>query len=539
MTSSASSYPPDLPAQPSPPTVELGAGPVLGRPGVDVVAVPVLARSAPAGSAAADAGISLGPGAAEVGEALGLDLLGLAEAARATGETGQVVEVPVTHPQHVDLRSVLLVGVGEGSPTQLRRASAAAARAAAGRALLVTTLAGLDTGDGLDAVAVGSVLGAYAFTWRSRPLVRPPVAHVTVAGVPAVTDDDRSRLARATAVAGAAWRSRMLASVPSNLKNPPWLADRALDLAREAGLEARVWDEEQLAAEGFGGILAVGRGSDTPPRLVRLDYTPPSDAAQRGLRGRRGRRTSGPPTVVLVGKGITFDSGGYSIKPAQAMATMKRDMTGGAVVLSTMAALAAVGCPVRVVGLVAMAENAVSGRATRPGDVVRHWGGRTSEVTNTDAEGRLVMADALAYAVSEIAPAAVVDVATLTGAVKVALGQQVGGLFADHDVLADTLLAAGEASGEPLWRLPLAAAYEDKIASKVADADNAGGGPGAVTAALFLQHFTGDVPWAHLDLASVGEAPEERFEWTEGPTGFGARALLTWLGSDDPLAGVV
>jgi len=529
VTSAPTSYPPGLPPQPTPPTVELGPGPVLGHPGVDVVAVPVLADSA-----GSDAGVSLGPGAAEVGEALGLDLLGLAEASRATGETGQVVEVPVADGRYADLRAVLLVGVGGGTPADLRRASAAAARTAAGRGLLVTTLAGLDTGDGLEAVAVGSSLGAYAFTWRSRPLERPPVDRVVLAGVPEVTDDDRGRLVRATALAGAAWRSRMLSSVPSNLKNPPWLADRALDLAREAGLEARVWDEQQLAAEGFGGILAVGRGSDTPPRLVRLDYTPPTG----GPRGRRGRRTPEPPTVVLVGKGITFDSGGYSIKPAQAMATMKRDMTGGAVVLSTMAALAAVGCPVRVVGLVAMAENAVSGRATRPGDVIRHWGGRTSEVTNTDAEGRLVMADALAYAVAEIGPAAVVDVATLTGAVKVALGQQVGGLFADHDALASSLLAAGEASGEPLWRLPLAAAYEDKIASKVADADNAGGGPGAITAALFLQHFTGDVPWAHLDLASVGEAPEERFEWTEGPTGFGARVLLTWLGSDDPLAGV-
>jgi leucyl aminopeptidase len=217
---------------------------------------------------------------------------------------------------------------------------------------------------------------------------------------------------------------------------------------------------------------------------------------------------------------------------------MKRDMTGGGVVIATMAALAAVGCQVPVIGLVAAAENAVSGNSLRPGDVVRHWGGRTSEVSNTDAEGRLVMADAIAYAVAELDPAVVVDIATLTGAVKVALGQQVGGLFANDDGLAEVLADAASVSGEPLWRLPLADVYEEKISSRVADADNAGGGPGAITAALFLQHFVGDVPWAHLDIASTGDSPEESFEWSEGPTGFGARLLLEWLGRADPLGGI-
>ncbi len=258
---------------------------------------------------------------------------------------------------------------------------------------------------------------------------------------------------------------------------------------------------------------------------MRLDYAPAGADADT-------------PTVVLVGKGITFDSGGLSIKPAESMATMKRDMTGAAVVLATMGALGDLGCPVRVVGLLACAENAVSGDAMRPGDVLRHYGGRTTEVTNTDAEGRLVMADALAYAAEEVRPAALVDVATLTGAAKVALGQQVGALFANDESLAAGLLGAGEASGEPLWRLPLHAGYEAKLASTVADADNAGKGPGAIMAALFLQHFTGSLPWAHLDVAPVGDVPEERHEWTTGPSGFGARALLTWLCGPDPLRGV-
>jgi len=174
----------------------------------------------------------------------------------------------------------------------------------------------------------------------------------------------------------------------------------------------------------------------------------------------------------------------------------------------------------------------------RPGDVIRHFGGRTSEVRNTDAEGRLVMADALAYAVSEVKPDVIVDVATLTGAMKVALGQRTGGFFSSDDALADLIATAGAAAGEPLWRMPLVEDYEERLESKVADADNAAGGPGAITAALFLRHFTGGLPWAHLDIASVGDSPVDAFEWTSGATGFGARALLHWLELREPLAGV-
>jgi leucyl aminopeptidase len=217
---------------------------------------------------------------------------------------------------------------------------------------------------------------------------------------------------------------------------------------------------------------------------------------------------------------------------------MKRDMTGGGVVLAVMGALRDVDCPVRVTGLVPCAENAVSGNALRPGDVLRHFGGRTSEVTNTDAEGRLVLADALAYAVQEIKPDVLVDVATLTGAMKLALGQRTGGIFATDDALADLITGAGAAAGEPLWRMPLVDDYEDRLESKVADADNAGRGAGAIVAALFLRHFTGGLPWAHLDIASVGDSPVDAYEWTSGATGFGARALLHWLELRDPLAGV-
>ncbi len=271
-------------------------------------------------------------------------------------------------------------------------------------------------------------------------------------------------------------------------------------------------------------MLAVGQASATPPRLIRLDYAPP-----------RGARKA--PRVVLVGKGITFDTGGLSIKPGEAMSTMKRDMTGGAVVMAVMAALGRVGCPFRVTGLVPAAENAVGGNALRPGDVITQYGGRTTEVLNTDAEGRLVLADAMAYAVDKLDPAVLVDVATLTGAIKVALGQRVGAFFTNDEALAARLYDAGEASGEPLWRMPLESDYEDTLSSTIADAKNNPGGPGAITAALFLQHFAGDVPWAHLDLASVGDSPSDSYEWTTGPSGFGARALLTWLTSPEALAG--
>ncbi|HTW15760.1 MAG TPA: leucyl aminopeptidase family protein [Nocardioides sp.] len=508
----------DLPAQVSPP--EFAFSDVLPHAvrGVEVVALPVLPADGEGG------GPLLGPGAEQLADQLDVDLLALLEQERATGKAGEVTSLPVVPdgPDGAGLRLVLLVGVGAQRPDDLRRAGAALARAAADRSSVATSLSAVADDAGLEAFVVGAMLGSFRFHWRSTPPERVPVARIVLAGRP---DGDLGVLRRALALGGAGWRARQLATAPSNLKNPAWLADQARLIADEAGLTYDVWDEKRLAAEGFGGILGVGQASATPPRLVRLDYTPR-------------RVTKRTPTVVLVGKGITFDTGGLSIKPGEAMSNMKRDMTGGAVVLSVLAALADLDCPVRVVGLVPMAENAVSGNALRPGDVVRHWGGRTSEITNTDAEGRVVLADALAYAVATLQPTVVVDVATLTGAMKVALGQQVGGFFANRDTLAERISDAGAAAGEPLWRFPLAAVYEDKIASKVADADNAGGGPGAITAALFLQHFVGDVPWAHLDVASVGDSPDERFEWTTGPTGFGARALLAWLSGPEPLEGI-
>ncbi|CAA9352360.1 MAG: Cytosol aminopeptidase PepA [uncultured Nocardioidaceae bacterium] len=517
-----------LPGQVSPPEITLSDAVPTQVPGVHAVAVPVI----PDGD-----GPMLGPGAAELLDELHLDIFDLLEHHQSVGRAGEVVCVPVAPGLDggpSDLRLALFVGVGEQTTTDLRRAAAALARHANGTGRLATTLGLVSDDGGLRAVVEGLVLGSFGFHRSSTGPPAKPVADVVLAGV---TDSPAGRetLARGLAIARAGWRAREMALVPSNEKNPVWMARRAEQIADSSGLRVRVWDEKQLAAEGFGGLVGVGQASASPPRMIRLDYTPD---VRTGAEDGRGREAGSVPHIVLVGKGITFDTGGLSLKPADAMMNMKRDMTGGAVVLATMGALADVGCPVRVTGLVPCAENAVGAESMRPGDVVTHYNGRTSEVTNTDAEGRLVLADAMAYAVSEIGPDAIVDVATLTGAMKVALGQRTGGLFANDDELARRLCSAADAAGEPLWRMPLAEDYEDRLESKVADADNAGGGPGAITAALFLQHFAGSVPWAHLDIASVGDSPEDAAEWTSGATGFGARALLHWLEQPEPLAGV-
>ncbi|MBG6097833.1 leucyl aminopeptidase family protein [Nocardioides luteus] len=496
-----------LPSQVTPPTFTLSP---LGPESLDaeIIALPVIPGE--------DA-LVIGPGAADLGD--DHDLLGHLEFEGATGSAGEVTTYAVAGSGA--LRRILLIGVGAQRRDDFRRAGAALARAVRDRSEVVTTIPAVDPEVGLEPFVAGATLGSFLFHWRSEGAPWTPVETITLADL---GDDQAAALDRAQAIARAGWRARFFATVPSNLKNPAWLAEQATALGAETGLKVTVWGEDQLAAEGFGGIVAVGQGSATPPRLIRLDYTP----------RKAGRRT---PTVVLVGKGITFDTGGLNIKPGDGMINMKRDMTGGAVVLSVMSALAEIGCPVKVVGLIASAENAISGSALRPGDVVTHYGGRTSEVTNTDAEGRLVLADAMAYAVDKIKPAALVDIATLTGAMRVALGQTMAGYFADDDALANRLSEASDLSGETLWRMPLVADYEDKLSSKVADADNAPGGPGAITAALFLHHFTGGIPWAHLDVA-CGDAYADVHELTPGPTGFGARVLLTWLAEADPLAGV-
>ncbi|WP_238335318.1 leucyl aminopeptidase family protein [Kribbella amoyensis] len=462
--------------------------------------------------------------AQETGERLGVDLDRLLTAQTDTGFS-TAAGVTATYPLLAgEVAEVLLVGAGNGSAAALRHAGAAIARFGRGKAELTTVVAeGIDD-DALQAFAEGLVLGSFTFHRKTVDPGKPVVERVTVTD--GSSADRTEAVARGVVVGRTGWLARQFATTPSNEKDPAWLAARATELAGHGGLKVTVWDEKKLAADGFGGILAVGQGSTRPPRFVRLDYVP--DGA--------GDDT---PYVVLVGKGITYDTGGLSLKPREGMVSMKRDMTGGGSVIATMAALRELGAKVRVTGLVCAAENMPSGTAYRPDDVIRHYGGRTTEVKNTDAEGRLVLADGLAYAVKELKPDVIVDIATLTGAIKVSLGSMLyGGLFATSDTLAANLTAAGEVSGERLWRMPLPAEYADLISTPIADSVNSSKGPGSITAALFLKAFAGDIPWAHLDLSSIAESPRDEHEYTLGATGAGARLLTTWLTSETPTAGL-
>jgi leucyl aminopeptidase len=373
------------------------------------------------------------------------------------------------------------------------------------------------------AFAEGVLLASYEFK-IGEPAKKRPLASLVVM-TEAGPEACAAPLARARVVAGATVLARDLANATSQDKCPEWLAEQARKLAADNGLTIRVRDEAELAAGGFGGLIAVGSGSPRPPRLIELTYDP-EDASKRAAGGAPAKH------VVLVGKGITFDTGGISLKPTDNMKTMKTDMSGGAVVMAVLGALGALGADVKVTGLIPAAENAFSGSAMRPSDVITHFGGKTSEVLNTDAEGRLVLADALAYAVAELAPDLIVDIATLTGAAKVALGLKHGALFATDDALAGELTEAGTASGEALWRLPLTEDYRVAIESDVADLANIerrGFGGGAIMAALFLREFTGGIPWAHLDVAGPGRAMSDEGELSKGATGFGTRLLLNWL----------
>ena len=444
-----------------------------------------------------------------------------------TGKPGTVTAIPIAGRRP---RSVLAVGIGEATVPDVRGYVAAAVRrgqslAEHGARRLVVPLDSPAAPAGADevrAAAEAAVLAGYRFrdTSSAHPQRLAEVCLVAAdAPDPAVVAG-----ARAGRIAGesVAW-ARDLINTPSNTKNPAWLADQVT--ARFAGLAhvaVTVLEPGELRAGGFGGVLAVGGGSASPPRVVVVSYRPPA---------------AGPGHPVLVGKGITFDTGGISIKPNAGMREMKTDMAGGAAVLAALDAAVRLELPVAVTAVVPLAENAVSGSSYRPSDVVRHVGGRTTEVLNTDAEGRMVLADGLAYARLELGATALVDVATLTGAMKVALGTKTAGLYATSDALADALLTAGAHAGEPLWRMPLADEYTELLDSTVADANNAPGGPGGTTAALFLRPFAGDLPWAHLDVAGPARAGSDDGEIVKGGTGFGARTLLRWLEAGAPVEG--
>jgi leucyl aminopeptidase len=410
----------------------------------------------------------------------------------------------------------LFLGLGDGSPAAMRKAGAAVGRRVApGRTLITSALLGQPAA-AVHAFTVGLLLASYRFSLTrsdAAPAETPGEVRLLLDG----PDGHPDAVAAARTVAGAVALARDLTNTPSARKTPAWLTDQAVAVAAAAGLTARVWDADELAAQGFGGLTGVGSGSASPPRLIELGYAP----------------AGAQEHIVLAGKGITFDSGGLSLKSADGMKLMKTDMAGGAAVIAAMSALGRLGVRSRVTGLVAAAENMPSGSALRPGDVITPFGGRTVEVLNTDAEGRLVLADALAYADAVLQPDIMVDIATLTGSARVALGTHLAALYATDDRLARDLLAAADASGDGLWRMPLVDDYRDALDSPVADLANVPHGSrvraGSIDAALFLREFTGGRAWAHLDIAGAARSSSDDGENTKGGTGYGTRLLLAWL----------
>ncbi|GLY41668.1 leucyl aminopeptidase [Amycolatopsis sp. NBRC 101858] len=428
---------------------------------------------------------------------------------RITGKAGDVQTVPAGEARWI-------AGLGDGEPKQYRKAGAALGRAVnagladdvdhGGKAFRAVQLVLPEeaSGEHVTELALGLLLGGYRFKVTGED-PSPSVRTVRLVGHESFTE----HVSRAAVLAASTALTRDLANTPSNIKSPAWLADTA---ARVAGprVEVAIRDEKWLTAQGFGGVLAVGGGSSRPPRLIEMTYKP-SGAAKH---------------LLLVGKGITFDTGGLSIKPADGMHLMRTDMAGGAAVIAAIRGIAALGLPVRVTALVPAAENHVSGSAYRPGDIVRHYGGKTTEVGNTDAEGRMVLADALAYGIRKYNPDLVVDAATLTGAMKVSLGLRTGGLFATDSELASRVVSAGKRVGEAWWRMPLVEDYAENVRGEFGDVRQTPAGPGGITAALFLREFTEGLPWAHLDIAGPARSEKNYDDVVPGATGFAARTLV-------------
>ena len=502
---------------------ETGSGlePETGE-GVDVLAVAM--APAPA-SGREDAEEAAHPvpqprrGAAEAAVRYGADIAARARSAKVTGRAGELLVVEPPRGAADLPGKLIFTGTGDESPAALRRAGAALARATMGANKIRSSVV---DGLGPDAQAAfieGFLLGGY----------RPPRAGITDAPAPIAAhleltglDDGAAR--RALAGARAVWLARDLTNTPADTATPDWIAGQARSVAGSSGLQVRVRNEAELRAEGFGGLLAVGSGSEHPPRLVEVSYVPSGDGNAEH--------------VVLVGKGITFDSGGISLKPRDAMMTMKTDMAGAAAVLAVAQAAAELKLPVRVTAVLALAENAIGAASYRPADVVTTYNGTTVEVGNTDAEGRMVLADALAYAAAELSPDVLIDVATLTGAAALGLGLNHAALFGNAPGVLAALETAGQDSGDAVWQMPLVAEYADILSSDVADVAHiapvkAKFGAGAIVAALFLEKFTHGVPWAHVDIAGPARTGKDSRELVKGATGFGVRLLLAYLAGKD------
>ena len=443
--------------------------------------------------------------------------------ARARGEfLGTPFELFITPLVAGEWKAGRLIVVGAGPRGQwgserLRRVATVSGLAARQRrvgrvALLHRPHDALETGRAVQAMAEGLCLANYdgaSHKTDDRPRFWLESAELVVPGGPKTLDD---AVTRGRVLGDCTNLSRALSNEPGNVLTPRVFADRAASIGHDAGLAVDVLDEHRIAQLEMGLLLGVARGSQEPPRLIVLRHEPD------------GAPASGP-VLGLVGKGITFDTGGISIKPAENMDKMKDDMSGGAAVIAAMSALARLRAPVRVVGVVPATENMPSGRAVKPGDVLRGASGKTVEVLNTDAEGRLVLGDALWYA-RQLGVTHLVDIATLTGACVVALGKTTSGLFGTPDWWVEQVRQAGTRAGDRSWPMPLFDDYREQFKSEIADMANTGGRQaGAITAALFVKEFAGDLPWAHIDIAGTAWAEEAKPYQPKGATGVGVRTL--------------
>ncbi len=469
-----------------------------------------------------------GDGARPTAEIAALDrrLGGLLSSAQKTekfeGKPGQISYFHTSG--RIRAGRVIVVGLGpkrEAGAEALRRGTATALRRA--RDLGAETAAVFMPPDGASAqqraqaVVEGAILGTYRFDKYLKEKNDKTIDSVTV-----VEPEARHRVAAQQGVRlGEIWSAstcltRDLVNEPANAVTPAYLAKRAAEIARAGGLKLKILERADCARLGMGAYLGVAQGSEEPPKFIHLTYTP---------KGRPRRR------IAVIGKGITFDSGGLDLKPADGMLRMKDDMSGAAAVLGIFQALPKLRLPLEVHGLIAATENMPSGTAQRPGDIVRAMNGLTIEIGNTDAEGRLTLADALAYAAKVVKPDEIVDMATLTGAIVMALGLGVSGIFATDEALASRVLAATEAAGERMWRLPLHEEYKEGIKSDIADLNNISSqrGGGAIVAALFMRDFTGGLPWAHLDIAGTAFAERDLPLGPKGGTGVAVRTMLHYL----------
>jgi leucyl aminopeptidase len=411
-----------------------------------------------------------------------------------------------------------LLAVGEGSLKDFRTAGAALGRKVRGKAVNVISLLPSKSAE-VKAHAISIVLGAY--TWNLKTSAPAEIPSISIA------TEDVDSVNQAQAISQSLVLTRDLIHTPSNIKTPLWVAQEAKKVAASKGLGIKVLEGKDLAE--FGGLVAVGMSSPNPgPRFIEVTYVP------KKLAKSTAKAAAALPHVVIVGKGITYDTGGVSLKrPYDLMAPMKSDMAGSAAALGTITAIAELQPNIRVTVLMMCAENALSGTSQRPSDVITQYGGTTVEIINTDAEGRLVLADGLAYADKNLDPDYLIDIATLTGSATLGLGRQYAAMYTRDKKLAEAMSAAGENSGDRVWHMPLVDDYTDSLESEIADLNHAADrhdySAGSVTAALYLEHFVGDRRWLHLDIAGTARSEADAGENPKGGTGFGVRLLVDWI----------